>query len=107
MKLFEIITAFWGKDLEEEAILGYVVGETADAAYDYINDKHRYGDWPEQVAMTREELIAAEGDFQTEYMGEFYDQKYGWKDLGVIAPEDIACFQYFKILPDLDLEQQK
>ena len=99
MNLFEITTAFWGKDLEEEAILGYVVGKTADAAYDYINVKHRYGDWADCVAMTREDIIAAEGDFQTEYMGEFYDQKYGWRDLGFIAPEDIACLQHYGMVP--------
>lgn len=103
MKLFEIITEFWGKDLEESAILGYAVGETAETAFNYINEKHCYSDWAGCVGMTREDIITAEGDFETEYLGEFYDQKYGWKDLGHIAPEDIACFQHYGILPKLEI----
>jgi hypothetical protein len=106
IKLYEITTAFWGKDLNEDAILGYLLAESADDVYEHINKKMgHYGHWSESVNMTREEIIAAEGDFESDYMGEFYDQKYGWEDLGEITPEDIACLQYFKILPDTDTDK--
>ena len=37
MQLFKIRTHFYGKDLDEEASLGYVVAENDDAIYDYID----------------------------------------------------------------------
>lgn len=90
MRLYKIKTHFYGKDLDEEASLGYAVAENDDGIYDHINKKYKYDGWPESVEMTREEIIASNGDYDSEYMGEFYDQKYGWEDLGEVSTEDIA-----------------
>lgn len=98
MKLYRIRTGFWGKDLNEEAILEYVVAENDDGIYDHVNRKFKYDEWPDSVDMTREEIIEAKGDFGSAYMGEFYDQKFGWEDLGEVSAEDIAHLKRLKIL---------
>ena len=99
MRLYKIRTHFFGKDLDEEAILGYAVAENDADIYDHINKKHRGDEWPELVEMTREEIIAAKGDYDSEHMGEFYDQKYGWEDLGKVSTDDVANLKRLKILP--------
>lgn len=90
MRLYKIKTHFYGKDLNEEASLEYAVAENNEGIYDYINKKFRWKEWPELVEITREEIIAAKGDYDTEILGEFYDQKFGWEDLGEISADDIA-----------------
>jgi hypothetical protein len=47
-----------------------------------------------------EAIIAAKGDYDSKYMGEFYDQKYGWEDLGEVSAEDIASLKRLKILSE-------
>jgi len=54
MRLYKIRTHFYGKDLDEEASLGYAVAENDDGIYDHINKKNKYDEWPESVEMTRE-----------------------------------------------------
>ena len=100
MRLYKIKTHFYGKDLNKEASLGCVVAENDDGIYDHINKRHKYDEWPESVQMSREEIIAAKGDYNSEYMGEFYDQKYGWEDLGEVSDEDIAGLRRLKVLPE-------
>lgn len=100
MRLYKITTHFYGKDLDEGAILGYAVADNDDGIFDHINKKHFYNDWPEIVKMAREKIIAAKGDYDAEHMGEFYDQKYGWEDLGEISADDIANLKRLKILPE-------
>lgn len=98
MKLYKIRTHFYGKDLDEETSLGYTVAENDEGIFDHINKEYKYDEWPELVEMTREEIIAAKGDYNSEYMGEFYDQKYGWENLGHVSSEDIACLKRLGIL---------
>ncbi len=98
MKLYKITTHFYGKDLDEAAILGHVVAETDEAVYDHINKEYKCDDWPSSVNMTREAIVAERGDHGSEYMGEFYDQKYGWEDLGEVSIEDATCLKRFGIL---------
>ncbi len=99
MRIYKIRTHFYGKDLNEEASLGYAIAENDDGIYDHINKEyHKYGEWHECVNMTREEIIAAKGDYESESMGEFYDQKYGWEDLGEVSPDDVANLKRLKIL---------
>lgn len=98
MRLYKIRTHFWGKDLDEEAILGYVVVARDGEIYGYINKKFRRNQWPELVGMTQEEIVAAKGDYESEFLGEFYDQKFGWEDLGEISSKDIANLKRLKII---------
>ena len=100
MKLYKIRTHFYGKDLDKEANLGYMVAENDNGVYDHINKKFQYGEWPEFVEMTREEIISAKGDYDSECMGEFYDQKFGWEDLGEVSSEDVAHLKSLKILAE-------
>ena len=100
MRLYRIKTHFYGKDLDAEANLGYAVAENDDGIYDHINKNKFGGKWPEFVEMTREAIIAEEGDCDSEYMGEFYDQKYGWEDLGEVSADDIANLKRLKVLPE-------
>lgn len=100
MRLYRIKTHFYGKDLDEEANLGYAVAKNDEGVYEHINNKFKYDEWPESVEMTREKIIAARGDYDSEYMGEFYDQKYGWEDLGEVSAEDIAHLKKLKIIVD-------
>ncbi|MDP2668429.1 MAG: hypothetical protein Q8P07_01160 [bacterium] len=98
MRLYKIKTHFYGKDLNEEAILGYTVADNETGIYDHINKKFKYDGWPDSVMMTQEEIIIAKGDYDSEYMGEFYDQKYGWEDLGEISGGDFASLVRLKIV---------
>ena len=100
MRLYKIKTYFYGKDLDEEASLGYAVAENDEGIYDFINKKHECDEWSESVMMTREAIVAANGDYDSEYMGEFYDQKYGWEDLGEVSADDIATMKRLKVIPD-------
>lgn len=100
MRLYKIRTHFYGKDLDEEASLGYAVAENDDGVYDHINKKYKYNEWPGSVEMTREAIIATKGDYDSEYMGEFYDQRYGWEDLGEVSADNIADLKRLKILPE-------
>ena len=98
MRLYKIRTHFYGKDLDKEAILEYAVSEDGKGIYDHINKKYNYGEWSECVEMTRETIIAAKGDYDSEYMGEFYDQKYGWEDLGEVSADDIVNLKRLRVL---------
>ena len=100
MRLYRIKTHFYGKDLDAEPNLGYAVAENDDGIYDHINKKHKYNEWPEFVEMTREAIVAAKGDYDSEYMGEFYDQRYGWEDLGEVSADDVANLKRLKVLPE-------
>jgi len=102
MHLYLITTHFWGKDLDEGAILAYIAAKSDDDVYNYIKNKHAWS-WPDKddennALGTRKEIIEAKGDFDTEYMGEFYDQKFGWNNLGPITAEDVARLTSLKII---------
>jgi hypothetical protein len=98
MRLYRIMTHFYGKDLDRGASLGFAVAENDEGIYEYINQKYKYNDWPESVQMDREAIIAAKGDLGSDYMGEFYDQKYGWEDLGEVSADEVANLKRMKIL---------
>ncbi len=100
MKLYKIKTRFLGKDLNEDASLGYAVAESDDDIFDLINTKHKGDGWEESVEMTREAIIAAKGDYNSDYMGEFYDQKYGWEDLGEVSADDIAILKRLSVVSE-------
>lgn len=99
MRLYRIVTKFYGKDLNEAASLDhFVVADDDGGIYDRIERTYKHGDWPGSVQMKRTEIIAAKGDWDSEYQGEFYDQKYGWEDLGEVSEDDIAFLRRLKIL---------
>jgi hypothetical protein len=107
MKLFKITTIFLGKDLEQRAILGFITRGTEDEVADYINEKYRYEEWfgeedegAEWLAEQKAKIIAAKGDLEAPYEGEFYDQKYGWEGLGEVTDEQIATLKALSVITD-------
>lgn len=108
-KLYRIKTQFLGKDLNEEAILGYVVADTEAEVADHINKKHKCSEWfgaegyddIEDIQAQRTDYMANRGDFHTEYDGEFYDQKYGWEEVGEIADAEITILKLLGITEEL------
>ena len=106
-KLYRVTTQFWGKDLNEKAILGYVVAKTDLEVADHISKKYKGGerfDWGtdgDALEGKRGEYIANRGDFHTEYAGEFYDQKYGWEEIAQISDEQIIVLKTLGIVEDL------
>lgn len=87
MRLYKIKTHFYGKDLDQLAMLGYVIAGSALDVFDYIDENYKYSEWPDSVGMTEDEILSESGDFESVYMG-VYDQKYGWEDLGEILCSD-------------------
>lgn len=108
MKLYQIITKFWGKDLNESASLGYVIADSEEEVAEYISQSYHDGEWfgyedddPDEYAKRRQDYLANKGDIHTEYDGEFYDQKYGWEGVGEVTDEQIAVLQNLGVLQEL------
>lgn len=97
-RLFKIKTRFLGKDLYETTTLEYIIAQNDEEVYDHINEEYCYGDWPEGSDMTREEIMEARGDFQAEYRGEFYDQKYGWEQAKELESGDEVVLKKYGIV---------
>lgn len=106
MKLYKIKTLFLGKDLSESAILEYVVAEDDAEVFAYIDDKYFGNEWPE-CYLEREDdnvneqvkyMVENKGDFEEEYLGEFYDQKYGWEEVCDIDEVQIGVLKDLKII---------
>jgi hypothetical protein len=107
-KLYRITTEFWGKDLNEKAILGYVVAETEEQIAQHISKKYVFGQWfgegyddASEVETRRQDYIDNKGDSHTEYAGEFYDQKFGWEEVMEITSKQIAFLKTIGVVDEL------
>jgi len=102
MKLYVITVCYYGKDLNEEGtFLGYAVAENNDGIFDYINKNFVDGEWLELVKMTREAIIKAKDDHDSEYgkYSDFWDKTLGWKCIcDEVSDEDIATLERLGIL---------
>lgn len=101
MQLYKITTLFLGKDLHESAILGYLAAENDEAVYQYISDHIAWGEpWETQYEKGAKERIMEKcNDFEEEYLGEFYDQKYGWERVSpLIADDELEVLKRYGIL---------
>ena len=110
VRLYKITTHFLGKDLDHRAFLGYVVADSDDEVAEHINQKYHYGEWfgyadpsepDDETAAQRQDYIAHKGDDHTEYAGEFYDQKFGWQEIGEITEEQVAVLRTLDVISDL------
>jgi hypothetical protein len=109
MKLYKVKTLFLGKDLNREAIMGFVIAENDKGAFTIVSEEWAY--WHEVLEDWRysgfnpradrwERLILKDhGDFNHEYRGEFFDQKFAWECLGDITDSEIAILKKLGILP--------
>ena len=113
MKLYRIKNLFLGKDLNQEATDRYIVAENDLEVYKQLaknfgemeglteENGEVYDDWAQAYGgdkEVRERILKNKGDFDEDYLGEFYDIKYGWQDLGEITKEEIQILKKFKIL---------
>jgi hypothetical protein len=101
----------------DEATVAYVLAETDEQIYDYIEGRfyqgYEYQDpgwcaFLEEGELTQEEIIEQKGDYTIEnpeppvtlsYFLETYCLGFRWEDLGEISPEEIATLQRLGILP--------
>ena len=97
--LYTIYVKYLGKDLDNEEVSGRLIAANDKEVYAYIDDKYYCKDWPECSELTKTQIMKDKGDYEAEYMGEFYDTKIRWeltsKD---ISDEDIAILTKHKIL---------
>ncbi len=110
MRLYRIKTEFWNDNEKEKALLGYVVANSEDKVVEYINQKYHRGGWftfnnydnsrvlQNEASLTKQDYLTNKGDFHTEHVGEYYDQKYGWEEVGEVTDEQIATLFELGIL---------
>ncbi len=98
MKLYRIKILYLGKDLESEVTAEFITANSDEKVYEWINTNHKWSEWPECVEMSREDILKEKGDFSSEYMGEFYDEKFGWEELAEVTECDIKRLKELKIL---------
>jgi hypothetical protein len=101
MILYRITTLFLGKELEERATIGYLVALDDSAVYQYISDNIAWGEpWEEQYEHgARQRIMEKHNDYEEEFMGEAYDQKFGWEVVKVDIPqEEILVLKQLGIL---------
>lgn len=101
MKLYKIKTLFLGENLQEEAMLGYILAADDDAVYQYISDNFAWGEpWERQYENgVKAQIMENHGDYNEEYLGEGYDQKFGWEEIADNpTKEEIAVLDKFGIL---------
>ena len=91
MRLFHIKTRFIAKDLDKVVSIGYIVAESDEQVFDFIDRKYRHSGWKESSrSLSREEIMRAKGDFNDEFLGEFYDQKFSWQEVGEVTENELS-----------------
>ena len=90
-----------GKDFQEEALLGYILATNDEEVYQYISDNYAWGEpWERQYENgVKTQIMTNKGDYDEEYLGEGYDQKYSWEEvLPTPTKEEIQVLKKFEIL---------
>ncbi|MCR4279684.1 MAG: hypothetical protein NUV78_03040 [Candidatus Zambryskibacteria bacterium] len=101
MKLYKIKTLFLGENLQEEAQLGYLLAMNDEAVYQYISDTFAWGEpWERQYENgVKAQIMENHGDYGEEYLGEGYDQKFGWEEVAPdLKEEEIKILDKFGVL---------
>lgn len=99
MRLYELRTRIVTKDFDNECSLGLVIAQNDEAVYDYLNNGERFVDgWERDRDVSREQIITARGDLKAECNGMFFDEKFGWKDLGEVSEADTAVLKRLGLL---------
>jgi len=103
-KLYIVKAHFFGKDLDHEAIAGYLIAENDEEVYNKLNTVLDFDEdvdednWASYYGIDKQEIIEKKGDVEQEYMGEFYDIKYRWEEVDAISDKEKAVFEKFKML---------
>ena len=100
MKLYKIKTLFITGDTQEEALVGYLVANNDTEVYEYISDNIAWGEpWEAQYESgAKNRILEAHSDYEEEYMGEEYDQKYSWEEVDSISSEESRVLNKFNVL---------
>lgn len=97
--LYTIYVKYLGKDLDNEEIKERIISSSEEEVYAYVDEKYYSEDWPECSDMSKEDIMKDKGDYEAEYMGEFYDTKIRWELAAEnISDEDIAVLLKYKII---------
>lgn len=94
MKLYRLKTLFIGKDLYHEALLGHGVFPDDRAVFDFLHDNYylidedNYEDEESDMGVDIQEIINAQGNYESDFDGEFYDQKFRWEFIKDITLEE-------------------
>lgn len=103
MYLYKIKLLYLGKDLDDEVLDSYIVAKNDIEVYKYLNEK-MFGEWAMHYGEDdvekefRERILKNKGDFEEEYMGEFYDVKYGWEKISKVSKDEIIVLKKLKII---------
>ena len=105
-KLFKIKTRIIAKDFDQTLVVGYIVAKDDNGVFDFINHRYRDGDWENWGgSMTREDIARAKGDFDDDDdLGEFYEQKYAWEEVGNIDKVELQLLRKLKMMLDPESE---
>ncbi len=96
MKLYLIKTRLMGDELDQESIIGLLPAGTREEVYHYISTHYTWGEpsWEDQYENgTKARILEKGGDFQEEYLGDQYDQKFSWEDLGELTEKEIKTIK--------------
>jgi len=112
MKLYAIIVNYQGKDLDAKEKGWYITANNEEEVFNHLS-KTQFEDYEGEEEgsgvsewanyydgdkKTKERIIKNKGDFDEQYMGEFYDIKYGWEEIGEVTDAEAEVLKKFKIL---------
>ena len=100
MKLYKIKTLFVVEDTQEEAVVGYLIANNDTEVYEYISDNIAWGEpWESQYESgAKGRIMEAHSDYEEEFMGENYDQKYSWEEVSSVTTEEVKILNKFNVL---------
>lgn len=103
-ELYRIYAIFMGKDLNHEVTMGYLVTDSGDEeVYKTLSGILQYDDYEEGWGFSYGEdggkrIIKKRGDYDEDYLGEFYDIKYRWEKVKKISEDEVKVLKKFNVL---------
>ncbi len=89
-----------GDAVDQESILGFLLGLSAEKVYDFIAKNYTWGEpsWEDQYEHgAKKRILEKCGDFYEEYLGDKYDQKFAWVDLGTATEAELSTLKKYKL----------
>lgn len=100
MKLYQIKTRLLGDDLDQESVLGFLLSNSDEEVFNFITTHYTWGEpgWEDQYEHgAKKRIFERQGDFHEEYLGDQYDQKFAWLDMGIATDKELATLRKFQI----------
>ncbi len=86
--------------MNQESVLGFVLRNSVEDVYNFIAKHYTWGEpgWEDQYEHgAKNRILTAGGDFREEYLGDQYDQKFAWAEVGEPTETELATLRKFKI----------